>query len=63
MKCENDNRTICSYCGKRFIPAAIHMYRIKEDGKIKKQCSYTCYRKAGGGQGKYYTGRKAKKDE
>lgn len=39
----------CSVCGKTFIPAACHMYKTK-DGM---QCSYSCYRKAGGDDGKY----------
>jgi hypothetical protein len=39
----------CSVCKKIFIPAAQHMYRTK-DGM---QCSYSCYRKAGGDGGKY----------
>ena len=42
----------CSVCGKSFIPAPQHMYRAK--GKI--QCSYTCYRKAGGDSGVYGKG-------
>jgi hypothetical protein len=36
--------SICSVCGRAFVPAPLHMYR--KGGKI--QCSYTCYRKAGG---------------
>lgn len=56
----------CSICGKEFIPAAMHMYKtINYHGKTEKQCSYTCYRKAGGDDGKYTrytkTGRYKKK--
>jgi len=41
---------ICSVCGKEFIPPIMGkwMYRIGQ----KWQCSYTCYRKAGGDNGK-----------
>lgn len=39
----------CSYCGKEFIPAPCHMYRAKR----KIQCSYSCYRKEGGDDGRY----------
>ena len=43
----------CSICGKEFIPASIHMYKTKNRrGTIKMQCSYTCYRKAGGDGGR-----------
>jgi hypothetical protein len=43
----------CSICGKEFIPAAMHMYKTKKKGEITKiQCSYTCYRKAGGDNGR-----------
>lgn len=45
---------ICSICGKEFIPAALHIYKTKDNhGKIRIQCSYNCYRKAGGDDGKY----------
>lgn len=44
----------CSICGKEFIPAAMHMYKTKKKGETTKiQCSYTCYRKAGGDDGRY----------
>lgn len=36
---------ICSVCGKKFIPGACHMYKTKV-GRVKLQCSYTCWRKA-----------------
>lgn len=39
----------CSKCKKEFIPAQQHMYRAKD----RYQCSYTCYRKEGGDNGKY----------
>lgn len=42
----------CSVCGKHFNRAPQHMYRAR--GKI--QCSYTCYRKAGGDSGVYGKG-------
>jgi hypothetical protein len=46
--------TICSICGKSFIPAQEHMYKVnmplREKGKnryrTELQCSYTCWRKA-----------------
>lgn len=44
---------ICSECGKAFIPAAAHMYKRIKDRRTVYQCSYTCYRKAGGDSGKY----------
>lgn len=44
----------CSICGKEFIPASMHMYKTKNRrGITKLQCSYTCYRKAGGDSGRY----------
>lgn len=44
----------CSICGKEFIPAPLHMYKIRNSrGTTKMQCSYTCYRKAGGDDGRY----------
>lgn len=45
----NTNFRKCSYCGKKFIPAPCHMYKVR--GKI--QCSYNCYRKEGGDNGIY----------
>ena len=42
------NEKYCSCCKKYFLPAPQHMYRAK--GKF--QCSYTCWRKEGGGVGK-----------
>lgn len=46
---------VCSCCNKKFIPASLHLYRAKD----KWQCSYTCYRKEGGDDGKYPRARKA----
>lgn len=44
----------CSICGKEFIPASMHMYKTKNShGIVEIQCSYTCYRKAGGDDGRY----------
>lgn len=41
---------ICPICGKHFIPAVEHMWKIGgwshiEDGRTEKVCSYTCMRK------------------
>lgn len=38
----------CSICKKKFLPAPMHMYKTERE----TQCSYTCYRKAGGDNGK-----------
>lgn len=44
----------CSICGKEFFLAQTHMYKVKNSrGFPKIQCSYTCYRKAGGKDGRY----------
>ncbi len=44
----------CDICGKTVIPTPHWMYKIHKPGKnIKYYCSYTCYRKAGGDNGKY----------
>ena len=42
------NLHTCSVCGKQFIPAPQHMYKIisKKNGKTEYQCSYTCWNKA-----------------
>ncbi len=46
----------CSECGKMFIPAPCHMYKrsklINGNKVVVKQCSYNCYRTAGGDNGK-----------
>lgn len=39
----------CHTCGKRFIPTVQWAYRIAD----KIYCSYGCYRKAGGDNGKW----------
>lgn len=39
----NSSLKICSVCGKHFIPAALHMYKIIKNGKTLHQCSYTCW--------------------
>ena len=38
------NFVICPVCGKNFIPAVKHIYKIKimPGYKIRKVCSYTC---------------------
>lgn len=46
----------CSICGKIFTITypSYYMYRIfdRKKGRLSWQCSYTCYRKAGGDSGK-----------
>ena len=42
----NSTPKICSVCGKPFIPAALHMYKLTKNGKTLHQCSYTCWNKA-----------------
>lgn len=42
----------CFRCGKMFIPAAEHLYKITKYGKTNYYCSYTCWRKDGGDSGK-----------
>lgn len=46
-------RCKCSVCGKEFEKNPGHMYKRRKDGKAADQCSYTCYRKEGGDNGKY----------
>lgn len=46
QKCIGIVSEICTVCGKQFVPTYYHMYKIKS----KYQCSWTCYRKAGGGK-------------
>lgn len=51
----------CSVCKKLFVPAPLHMYKTKnKNGGIKMQCCYTCYRQAGGDNGKSTYARKEK---
>jgi YHS domain-containing protein len=33
----------CKKCGKRFIPAAMHRYKITKYGRTYYYCSWTCY--------------------
>lgn len=42
----------CTICGKQFIYTQSWVYKIKQGANksIKYQCSYTCWRKAGGGK-------------
>ena len=44
----------CGRCGKMFIPAAEHLYKLHKGDKTKSYCSYTCWRKDGGDNGKRY---------
>ena len=39
-------------CGKTFIPTSQYVYKIPKNGKWQYYCSYTCWRKAGGGSAK-----------
>lgn len=49
----------CSVCGKSFIKAPQHMYKVKvktlrngkPSAKFIYQCKYSCYRAAGGDDG------------
>jgi hypothetical protein len=43
----------CSICGKEFDPPLHYMYKRKVKKRVYYQCSYNCYRKAGGDDGKY----------
>lgn len=45
---------ICAKCGKSFIPASGHLYKLQKHGKLEYYCSYKCWRKAGGDNGKFY---------
>ena len=38
-------------CGKTFIPTHEYVYKLSVKGRLKYYCSYTCWRKAGGGSG------------
>ena len=42
----------CKCCGKMFIPAREHLYKLQKDKKICYYCSYNCWRKSGGDNGK-----------
>lgn len=48
-----DSRYIkCPVCKKHFIKPPENVYKITVGGKQRHYCSYTCWRKAGGGQSK-----------
>lgn len=49
-------------CGKNFIPTYGWVYKIKRDNSTatKFYCSYSCWRKAGGGNGKNRYTKKAR---
>lgn len=49
MNEKNQGMRKCSICKKIFLPSPMHMYRTEKG----IQCSYTCYRKAGGDNAKY----------
>lgn len=38
-------------CGKNFIPTPKYTYKLMKKMKTTYYCSYTCWRKAGGGNG------------
>lgn len=44
----------CGQCGKMFIPGREHLYKLLKSNKTKYYCSYSCWRKAGGDNGKKY---------
>lgn len=44
---------VCSECGKEFIPGGQHLFRKPKKNGEAWQCSYSCYRRAGGDTGKY----------
>lgn len=35
---------VCAHCGKKFIPAVEHRYKIKFNNHTYIMCSYSCYR-------------------
>ena len=35
---------VCPVCGKTFIPAPLHKYKIRIHGSEKRVCSYKCMR-------------------
>ena len=48
----------CAICGKSFVISPLYMYKIpknKFNKCYKYYCSYTCYRKGGGDNGKFTT--------
>jgi len=42
----------CPICGKKFIPTANYLYKLRSIHGVKYYCSYTCWRKDGGDSGK-----------
>lgn len=52
----------CSECDKEFILACGHMYKRVKKGKTTYQCSYSCYRKAGGDDGQFSKSKLLKPD-
>lgn len=44
-------RTKCSICNKEFHPAPNALYKVKKDGKMYHQCSYSHWKQAGGNKG------------
>lgn len=56
---ENEARTICPICGKKFNPAPEHAYYIKKNRKLLV-CSYSCMRKWEKGEVKAYKEQKVK---
>lgn len=45
---------MCKRCGKMFIPGSEHLYKLIKLGKTCYYCSYTCWRKDGGDNGRRY---------
>ena len=52
MKYEFGEMRKCPTCKKEFIHNPQSIYKIVTNTKIKRYCSYTCWRKAGGGKSK-----------
>lgn len=45
----------CAICNKYFLPTHYWTYRLIVNGKSQYYCSYTCWRKDGGGGTRYVT--------
>ena len=43
---------MCKKCGKMFIPGREHLYKLVKEGKTRYYCSYSCWRRDGGDNGK-----------
>ena len=41
---------VCPKCGKKFIKPVENVYNLTVKGRLKHYCSYSCWRKAGGGK-------------